>query len=127
MNANKRPLLDPSILHGEMKPIEYFQNKALRPILKMQHGLIILLFHQYLVDRRIELTGKTADNIRVIITNIISKDLALKNEMIGLIIGHLSRAEMEFYLLNKASSRRRITNMLVERILSEYSTSINII
>jgi hypothetical protein len=122
-----RPILDPSILHDEMTPLEFFQNKTLRPLLKMQHGLIIQVFNHYLENRQLDLAGRSEDNKRVIITNTLSKDVALKNELIGMVIGHLTIEEMELYLLNKSESRRRITNMLVERILSEFATEASIL
>ena len=53
MNKKERPIL-PDLINEATTEIESFQNKTLRPIIKMQHDLLILSFQNYLVKRKID-------------------------------------------------------------------------
>ena len=47
-----RPTLTPSITEGKLSPLEKFQNKTLRPILKMQHALLIAAVRFYIEKKK---------------------------------------------------------------------------
>ena len=48
-----RPKLPNSIIEGELKEEELFQNMVLRPILKMQHEILILRVKDYFISKKI--------------------------------------------------------------------------
>ena len=43
-----RPLLPEKILETDLTQVERFQNSTLRPIIKLQHALIILVFKNFI-------------------------------------------------------------------------------
>ena len=53
MNKKERPILKNLIKEGTSE-LEYFQNITIRPIIKMQHDLLILSLRTYLKKRKIE-------------------------------------------------------------------------
>ena len=49
----KRPKLPETLTEGEIKEEELFQNMVLRPIIKMQHSLLILRVKSYFKSKRV--------------------------------------------------------------------------
>ena len=54
MKPKERPILE-NIVKDDTLEIESFQNKTLRPIIKMQHEILIACFNNYLEDKKIKL------------------------------------------------------------------------
>ena len=53
MNKKERPVLENLVNVGTTE-IEKFQNEVLRPIIKMQHNLLIASFNNYIQKRKID-------------------------------------------------------------------------
>ena len=53
MSIKKRPVLKGLILENSAE-VEFFQNKTLRPIIKMQHKVIVVFFKNCLLNRKIK-------------------------------------------------------------------------
>ena len=53
MNNKERPLI-PDLINDGTNEMERFQNKTLRPIIKMQHDILIVSFQYYLEKRKID-------------------------------------------------------------------------
>ena len=43
----------PGIINDNTLPLEKFQNETLRPIIKMQHNLLVMLFEEYQRKRKV--------------------------------------------------------------------------
>jgi len=97
---------------------ERFQNVTLRPIIKMQHDLLVAFFKNYLKSKKINLdelpTPKKVERISKIFKN----DTQFKTELRGLIIGHFTVEEYAIYQQMATETNRRIINIIKERILS---------
>lgn len=103
---------------SEQTPIEQFQNKAIRPILKYQHTIIIVFFNsnihvQYIVSANSSLLKK--QNQLKLFT---SKQLAFRAQLLGIVTGLFTDAEFEFYLSEKVNLDKRIANMILDRFYS---------
>jgi hypothetical protein len=102
------------------KTVELFQNEVLRPIIKYQHNLIIgsvnsqSLFKTILNDRgpRLEFQEK--------VKQFITSQSALKNQLIGYVIGLMTSSEFEFYLKNQPELNKRIHGMLCQRVADSF-------
>lgn len=102
------------------KTVELFQNEVLRPIIKYQHDLLIgsvnsqSLFKTILNDKgpRIEFQEK----IRQFITG----QSALKNQLIGYVIGLMTSTEFDFYLKNQQEINKRIHGMICQRVADSF-------
>jgi hypothetical protein len=97
---------------------ERFQNETLRPIIKMQHRLIVAYFKNYLVRTKLEFDELTEFKKKEAVSNAFSKDMQFKIELRGMIIGQLTVEEYQMYLGMASTLNKRIGNMLQERLIS---------
>ncbi len=100
-------------------PAEKFQNEVLRPIMKMQNDLIVAIFRHFLRKRKVPFNGKSIEERKQWIAHSLSKDNRLRGMLLGAIIGHFTLEEYTFYLEQEGEMRRRITNLLTERLRSQ--------
>ncbi len=103
---------------SEQTPIEQFQNTTIRPILKYQHSIIIVFFNsnvhvQYIVSANSSLLKKQ-NQLKLFV----SKQLAFRAQLLGIVTGLFTELEFEFYLSEKVNIDKRITNMILERFFS---------
>ncbi len=103
---------------SEQTPIEQFQNITIRPILKYQHSILIVFFNsnvhvQYIVSANSSLLKKQ-NQLKLFV----SKQLAFRAQLLGIVTGLFTELEFEFYLSEKVNSDKRITNMILERFFS---------
>ena len=99
---------------------ELFQNKTLRPILKLQHDLLLQLFQQYVVNRKNVFLKLSPEKKLEYIENSIRKDLNFRSLLIGTIAGHFTIEELKVYSERENELRKRLINMLIERIKSQF-------
>lgn len=99
-------------------PGEEFQNLTLRPILKLQHDLIVVYVKAYLLKNKIELTGYDDVKKRSVLSNIFKRDTQLKTELKGMIIGQFTAEEYLVYEGMSSDMNKRILAMLKERLQS---------
>lgn len=99
--------------------IEKFQNETLRPVLKLQNEVYLLVFENYVINLNIHFQTLSTENKWKLIEQSIQKDVALKNILIGVTIGMLTKEELVNYLLESKTYNKRIITMLVERFKSQ--------
>ena len=122
MELKPRPLLS---LNKANSKEEIFQNEILRPILKLQHELIITLAQEFLRSRNVTWEKvKEKDPFQWLNINI-KRDIPFKNQLIGMVIGQFSKNELDEYLTFQKEMNKRIINMMTERIVSHYVRPIN--
>lgn len=97
---------------------ELFQNKVLRPIIKMQYDLLTACFKSYLISKKIKFDELNAIKKIDCIGLAFSKDQIFKADIRGLIIGQFNLSEYGIYLNHKSEFNRRILNMIRQRIES---------
>ena len=115
---NKRPIIEKAIVSEKMTAIEKFQNKTLRPIIKMKHALLIAYFEHYLTLQKFDFNHLNELKKNEFIERIFSKDSQFRNEIKGIIIGHFTLEEFSLYKNFIKESNKRILTMVKERILS---------
>jgi len=103
---------------SEQTPIEQFQNTTIRPILKYQHTILIAFFNanvhvQYIVSANSSLLKKQ-NQVKLFV----SKQLAFRAQLLGIVTGLFTELEFEFYLSEKVNIDKRISNMILERFFS---------
>ena len=110
-----RPIIDLELV-SDKSPIELFMHQSLRPILKLQHDVLIKVIEVFphfkpitTVDEALQLEQ---------LKNFIQKNASLKNQILGLAIGCLTTSEFEFYALNRRALDKRIIEMTMTRYLS---------
>ncbi len=98
---------------------ELFQNQTLRPILKLQNDLYLVLFKNYIVKNKSPFNQFSVDKKLVYIENTIHNDNKFRNLLIGITIGLLQIEEYKVYSKNASALNKRIITMLIERIKSQ--------
>lgn len=99
--------------------VESFQNTTLRPILKMQHDLILLIWKNYLEKQK---KNRFPVNNRPLeaefMAQTLKSDMKFKNRLIGTLIGHFTADEFSFFAENETELLRRMTDLLIQRLQS---------
>ena len=115
-----RPTI-PSIQSKEQVSVEEkFQNETLRPIIKLQHELILSCFKHYLAANKIQLEVQSEDKKRDFIQKCLMKNAQLKSDLRSLIIGLFTIEEYTEYLKNSSQINKRINSIIQSRITSVY-------
>lgn len=113
-----RPVID-GINNISNKSIEEaFQNKTLRPIIKLQHNLIIEYFKEYLKIKKCFFNKLSKIKQEEFIDKSFKKDNSFKLELKGIVIGHFTVEEFTIYKNNKNDYNKRILTMIQQRISS---------
>lgn len=121
MNREKlkelRPDID-SIDHtSAISPEEQFQNQILRPILKFQNELLLKIYQHYVEQRKGQFYKLSNPKEKLAyIEHSIQKDSKLRELLLGIVIGHFTQEEYNTYLKAEKSIRKRIINLLVQRL-----------
>ena len=119
MNRSHIKALRPEITSAETKhskEIETFQNAVLRPILKFQNAWIMTFILANQQFNQLREKQQTNEQLQVFILDYIGKQNALKNQLIGSIIGLLTEEELVFYFTNQSDLNKRIYQMICQRI-----------
>jgi hypothetical protein len=98
---------------------EVFQNRTLRPILKMQNELLIKVFINYAVKQKNVFFSLTPEKKMIYIENVIQRDIKFRNSLKGMIIALFTLDEYAEYIRISSNLNKRMMNMLVERLKSQ--------
>ncbi|KGL63049.1 hypothetical protein [Polaribacter sp. Hel1_85] len=120
MNKKERPILSDLVNSGTSE-IETFQNEVIRPVIKMQHDLLIASFQNYLQKRKIDFSILIDKKKRSRITTVFKTDNNYKNLVLGFVIGQFSMDEFTFYTDNSSEINRRILQIITQRIKDSIS------
>ena len=112
-----RPNLPSSLIEGDLKEEELFQNMVLRPVIKMQHNLLILRVKSYFSSKKVIFHLMDTSKRTTAIESAFQNDLALKKEIQGMIIGQLTQDEFKLYLNWERSVNKRILQMVRNRMI----------
>jgi hypothetical protein len=95
---------------------ETFQNKILRPIIKLQHFHLLKLAEESENLSGLRRKAKNEEHYKVLVIDFLKKNAPLKNQIIGIIIGHFTEEEWQNYSLAKSEYNKRILQISGERI-----------
>ena len=116
----KRPILS-DVINANTTETETFQNEVLRPIIKMQHNLLIAFFKHYLQKRKIDFEILSDQKKRAKIKSILEKDIQFKNKIVGSILGHFSVDEYVIYTNKLSEFNRRMIQIIIKRLQDSIS------
>ena len=98
---------------------EVFQNRTLRPILKLQNDLLIQVFINYVVKQKSVFFSLTPEKKMAYIENVIHRDIKFRNSLKGTIIAFFTLDEYAEYIQISSNLNKRMMNMLIERLKSQ--------
>lgn len=113
-----RPVIKSNRTHNKMSPEEFFQNDVLRPIIKFQHELIMIIVDTSLYKFHKEFSTSLPEKKRLIIQSLFSSNNQLKNQLRNIIVGLFTIKEYQTYSLIKNDINKRIIQIIQERVLS---------
>lgn len=111
-----RPEIEGIILNSQMTEDEKFQNKTLRPIIKLQNDLLIEVFRNYIVKLKGAFYNLSTGQKLHYIDNAIQKDIKFRNSVKGMIIGQFTVDEYLQYIKNSSALNKRMMNIVCERL-----------
>jgi len=114
-----RPNLPEHILQGIATDAEDFQNKVLRPAIKMQSELLLAHLNAKLVALKVDLKKLDLVKQRATLTDLLTKNQSFKQEIIGMVIGQFDLDEYENYSHMPKEINRRITQIVLNRCLDQ--------
>jgi hypothetical protein len=113
-----RPVIEGINTISDKSIEEHFQNETLRPIIKLQHYLLVDYFRMYLISKKIQFKELSNLKKNEMIAIVFKKDNAFKSELKGMIIGHFTVEEFMVYSNSKSDFNKRILTMIEQRITS---------
>jgi len=99
---------------------EKFQNNVLRPIIKLQHELIISYFENYIKLKKINIKNLDKIQKKEFFQKKIKNDTQFKTDLRSLIIGLFTLDEYNEYLISSSSINKRINSIIQQRLTSFY-------
>ncbi|WP_033958392.1 hypothetical protein [Psychroserpens jangbogonensis] len=113
-----RPVIATALVNDNMSADECFQNATLRPIIKMQNHLLVMVFRNYIDKRKNVFYDLSLPKQLAYIENAIHKDMKFRNSVKGMIIGQFTVEEYELYIQNSSALNKRMMNIVKERLVS---------
>ena len=112
----QRPQIPSSKIHDNMSREEYFQNAVLRPVLKLQNELFIVVYMNYIRKHKNVFHDLSLPKKMQYIENSVQRDVKFRNNLKGIILGQLTIEEFEVYAENSSALNKRMMNLLIERL-----------
>ncbi|GLB51953.1 hypothetical protein NBRC110019_09920 [Neptunitalea chrysea] len=111
-----RPEIPSAKVTEFMSRDEKFQNKTLRPVIKLQNDLLIEAFRNYVNKHKGLFYTLSLPKRLNYIENAIQRDIKFRNSLKGMIIGQFTVEEYTTYIENSSALNKRMMNTVIERI-----------
>jgi len=112
-----RPTVDSAKVDETTHPNEVFQNETLRPIIKMQHLLILAFVSDHVLKLNKGFLELSKGKQRTFVTNLFAKDNTFKHRLTGIILGQFTVEEFKTYTTITNDVNKRILNICLERMM----------
>ncbi|MCC6463597.1 MAG: glyoxalase [Saprospiraceae bacterium] len=99
-------------------PEEIFQNQTLRPILKMQHALLVQLLASHIRKHKSAFFQLPETARLDWISNVVRADLRFRNLLVGTVLGHFTLEELHSFEAHEAECLRRLIQLIIQRLQS---------
>lgn len=107
-----RPVIDLDV--SENKYV-HFQNHTLRQVLKMQNTIILNICKNTFKTKYKDF-GDRDLNIKItLVEKALKSDQNLKQLLFGVVAGHFTSDELDFYLENKYEVNKRLSSLITQR------------
>lgn len=112
-----RPILPNELTIGALKAEELFQNMVLRPIIKMQHDILVYRVKSYFASKKVVFHLMDKKKRVVALESAFKNDNPFKKEIQGMVIGQLNGEEFKQYLKTEKSFNKRVIQMVKNRMI----------
>ncbi len=111
-----RPEIPSAKVTDNMTRDEQFQNKTLRPVIKLQNDLLVEAFRNYANKHKGFFYTLSLPKQLNYIDNAIHRDIKFRNSLKGMIIGQFTVEEYQTYIQNSSALNKRMMNTVIERL-----------
>ena len=111
-----RPGIPNAKTNSLMSEEEYFQNKTIRPIAKLQNELLVEVFKHYIQKHKNVFYDLSVEKRIDYIENAIHKDTKFRNSLKGIMIGQFTIDEHRKYVANSSALNKRMMRIVKERL-----------
>ena len=94
-----------------------FQHQVLRPLLKLQHAILLTTVADFALDYRLPL-GSAHEALRAAIAELLARNARLRATLLGLICGLFTQEELAFYRQHRSELNRRLLDLAEQRVLN---------
>jgi len=99
--------------------LEKFHHQVLRPVLKFQNELILAAFQSEMKRFKIDFSNLSKNEKQTKIHSTFHTNQKFQMFLLGLVSGLFTSEEFDFYLKNRRQLKKRILEMLEERVQSQ--------
>jgi len=114
-----RPEISAITAENLKSDLEKFHHQVLRPILKFQNDLILAAFQSEMKRFKIDFSNLSNDEKQTKIHSTFHTNQKFQMFLLGLVSGLFTSEEFDFYLKNRRQLKKRILEMLEERVQSQ--------
>lgn len=116
MLLSMRPEITSAKITPNMSADECFQNKTLRPVVKLQNDLLLAAFRNYIAKHKNVFYDLNVEKKLDYIENAIHKDMKFRNSLKGMVIGQFTLEEFDIYIQNSSALNKRMMDIVKERL-----------
>ena len=111
-----RPNIPTIIEEQTVSSQERFQNLVLRPILKLQHELLVALFTHYVHKHKSVFAELSDLKKQAFIQQAIQRDSKFRNLLVGTIVGQFTVEEYQQFIQDERRLTKRMMDMCMKRL-----------
>lgn len=112
-----RPVVESAKVDDQTNLNETFQNEVLRPIIKLQHLLILAFVSDYVLKFNKGFLELSKGKQRTFVGNLFLKDNTFKHRLTGIILGQFTVEEFKTYTAIAPDINKRILTICQERMM----------
>jgi len=99
-----------------------FQHRTLRPVLKLQNELLLLVVADFVREHHIPFQGASSAERERLVAELLARNVKLRYTIIGIISGMFTAAETTFYRRHRSELNRRLLELATQRVQSQVTT-----
>lgn len=112
-----RTIIENAVVNGQTTSAESFQNVTLRPVIKMQHPLLLAFVSDHVLKVNKGFMELSIEQKRLSLVQLFQKDVTLKQRIIGMMMGQFTLEEFSMYTTIESDINKRIISICLERMI----------
>lgn len=93
-----------------------FLHRTLRPVLKLQNELLLLLVADFIREHHIPFGPAGAAEQQRLVAELLTRNVKLRYLLVGTVVGLLTQAELAYYRPHRAELNRRLLELATRRV-----------
>jgi hypothetical protein len=95
-----------------------FQHQVLRPVLKLQHAVLLATVANLAHDYHLPLATANPTEATRLLTELLTRNTRLRATIVGLVVGMFTLPELAFYRQHRPELNRRLLDLAEQRVLT---------